>query len=103
VIFQRGLKKRNIEWPVTIEASSLSLITQYVADDRGIGVSVLLPELVDRPNIHMIVLHDFEMMEVAALWRGEPTPLLRAFLEESQRYASELWPEWAGASAKKVS
>lgn len=101
VLFQRGLKKRNVEWPVTIEASSLSLITQYVADDRGIGVSVLLPELVNRPNIQMIVLNDFEMLEVAALWRGELSPLLRAFLEESQRYASELWPEWAGALEKE--
>ena len=96
VIFQRGLKKRGVEWPVTIEASSLSLITQYVADGRGVGVSVLLPELVKRPNVQMIVLDDFEMLEVAALWRGELSPLLRAFLEESQRYASELWPEWAG-------
>ena len=96
VIFQRGLKKRGVEWPVTIEASSLSLITQYVADGRGVGVSVLLPELVKGPNIQMIVLDDFEMMEIAALWRGELSPLLRAFLEESQRYASELWPEWAG-------
>jgi DNA-binding transcriptional LysR family regulator len=87
---------------VTIEASSLSLITQYVADDRGVGVSLMLPELVNRPNIHMIVLQDFEMLEVAACWRGEPTPLLRAFLEESQRYASEHWPEWAGAPVKKA-
>jgi DNA-binding transcriptional LysR family regulator len=96
VIFQRGLKKRAVEWPVTIEASSLSLITQYVADGRGVGVSVLLPELVKRPNVQVFVLEDFEMLEVAALWRGELTPLLRAFLDESQRYASELWPAWAG-------
>ena len=99
VIFQRGIKKRGVEWPVTIEASSLSLITQYVADGRGVGVSVLLPELVKRPNVQLIVLDDFDMLEVAALWRGELTPLLRAFLEESQRYARELWPEWAGVKA----
>lgn len=100
VIFQRGLKKRGVQWPVTIEASSLSLITQYVADGRGVGVSVLLPELVQRPNLQTFVLDDFEMLDVAALWRGELTPLLRAFLDESQRYASELWPEWAGEKGK---
>ena len=98
VLFQRGLKKRGVVWPVTIEASSLSLISQYVTDGRGAGVSVLLPELVKRPNLHVIVLHDFDFLEVAALWRGELTPLLRAFLEESQRYASEMWPEWAGGA-----
>ena len=99
VVFQRGLKKRGVEWPVTIEASSLSLITQYVADGRGVGVSVLLPELVKRPNIQVFVLDDLEMLDVVALWRGELSPLLRAFLDESQRYARELWPEWAGGKA----
>lgn len=102
VLFQRGLKKRNAEWPVTIEASSLSLITQYVADGRGVGVSILLPELVNRPNTRMIVLDDFEMLDVAAVWRGELSPLLRAFLEESQRYARELWPDWAGEKTRRT-
>jgi len=102
VIFQRGLKKRGIEWPVAIEASSLSLITQYVADGRGVGVSVLLPELVKRPGIEVLVLDDFDMLEVAALWRGELSPLLRSFLEESKRYAREMWPDWAGEAATKT-
>jgi len=35
VVFQRGLRKRRVTWPVTIEASSLELIMQYVADGRG--------------------------------------------------------------------
>jgi DNA-binding transcriptional LysR family regulator len=101
VLFQRGLKRRGVEWPVTIEASSLSLITQYVADGRGVGISVLLPELAERPNIRMHVLDDFDMVDVAALWRGELTPLLRAFLEESQNYAREMWPDWAGSSGEQ--
>lgn len=96
VIFQRGLKKRGVDWPVTIEASSLSLITQYVADGRGVGVSLFLPELVKTPGVQVVTLDDFDMLEVAALWRGEPTPLLQRFLEESHRYAREKWPDWAG-------
>jgi DNA-binding transcriptional LysR family regulator len=102
VIFQRGLKRRGIEWPVAIEASSLTLITQYVADGRGLGVTVLLPELVEKPGVQMLPLKEFELLEVAALWRGEPTPLLRAFLEESQRYASEKWPGWAAENGRST-
>lgn len=97
VIFQRGLRKRGVEWPVTIEASSLSLITQYVTDGRGIGVSLLLPELAKSPRVQFVRLDDFDMMEVAALWRGEASPLLRGFLEESHRYAREKWPDWAAS------
>ena len=52
------------------------------------------------PVTRKIVLEDFDMVDVAACWRGEPTPLLRAFLEESQRYASENWPDWAGSQPK---
>jgi DNA-binding transcriptional LysR family regulator len=100
VLFQRGLKKRGVEWPVAIEASSLTLISQYVADGRGAGVTVMLPELVKAPGVQAIVLDDFERLEVAAVWRGELSPLLRAFMEESQRYAAEHWPEWAGAPGR---
>jgi DNA-binding transcriptional LysR family regulator len=102
VIFQRGLRKRGVEWPVTIEASSLSLITQYVADGRGAGVSLRLAELIGAPQVKALPLDGFDMLNVAALWRGEPTPLLRAFLDESQRYATEMWPGWAQADGKKV-
>lgn len=94
VIFQRGLRRLGVEWPVTIEASSLTLITQYVADGRGMGVTVGLSELVKAPHVQVLALDGFDRMEVAAVWRGELTPLLRDFLAEGGRYAQEMWPEW---------
>jgi DNA-binding transcriptional LysR family regulator len=100
VLFQRGLRKRGIDWPVTIEASSLHLITQYVADGRGAGASLMLDELVNHAKVKVLSLEGFDTMEVAALWRGEVSPLLRAFLDESQRYAREMWPDWTAERAK---
>ncbi|MDO8544206.1 MAG: LysR family transcriptional regulator [Opitutaceae bacterium] len=100
VLFQRGLRKRGIDWPVTIEASSIDLITQYVAAGRGAGLSLMMKELVNNPGVRVLPLDDFERLEIAALWRGEGTPLLRAFLNESSRYAHELWPEFAVAVGK---
>ncbi len=101
VIFQRQLRKRGIDWAVTIEASSMELITKYVADGRGAGVSVMLPEVVKHPRMQVLALDGFELMEIAALWNGEPSPMVRALLEEGQRYIRELWPETASADTLK--
>jgi DNA-binding transcriptional LysR family regulator len=93
VVFQRGLRRRGVDWPVTIEASSIDLITQYVAAGRGAGISLALEELVTHPKVRVLPLPDFELLEIVALWRGEKSPLISAILEESRRYAAELWPE----------
>jgi DNA-binding transcriptional LysR family regulator len=93
VLFQSGLRRRGIDWPVTIEASSIELITDYVANGRGAGVSVMLPEIVRHPRVQVLELAGFETMAMAALWHGEPAPVLRDFLEEGLRYAREKWAE----------
>ena len=93
-LFKKGLQRRRIEWPPAIEASSLELITQYVANGDGIGVSVNLPGVSRHPQVRILPLEGFDPVEVAALWHGEPTCLIRAVLEEGQRYVRQLWPEW---------
>lgn len=96
VVFQRGLRKRGITWPVAIEASSLDLITRYVGDGRGAGVTVMLPELWQNPGVRVLPLEGFDSLEVVALWNGEASPLVRAMLEEGRRYVAENWPDWVG-------
>ena len=39
-LFKKGLRRRRIDWPPAIEASSLDAIRQYVANGYGIGVNV---------------------------------------------------------------
>jgi DNA-binding transcriptional LysR family regulator len=95
VVFQRGLRKRRVTWPVAIEASSLELITQYVADGRGAGVSVMMSEFVKKPRVRVLALEGFDPLEVVALWHGDKSPLVRALLEEGRLYTKENWPEWA--------
>lgn len=92
VVFQRQLRKRSIDWAVTIEASSMELITKYVADGLGAGVSVMLPEVISHPRVQVLPLEGFELLEIVALWKGELSPLMRAVLEEGQVYIRELWP-----------
>ena len=70
----------------------MDLVTRYVANGYGIGLSVNAAEVVRHPRVRVLPLDDFEAVEIAALWNGEPTPRIRALLEESQRYVAQQWP-----------
>ena len=94
-LFHRGLQQRKVEWPQAIEASSMDLVTRYVANGYGIGLSVNAAEVVRHPQVRVLPLEGFEPLEIAAMWSGEPSPLIRAVLEEAQRYVTQHWPEWA--------
>ncbi len=91
-LFRKGLQQRQVDWPQSIEASSMDLVTRYVANGYGIGLSVNAAEVVRHPRVRVLPLDDFEAVEIAALWNGEPTPRIRALLEESQRYVAQQWP-----------
>lgn len=91
-LFQGGLKRLNVTWPVSFEASSLGLTLQYVANGDGVGVSIGVPDLVQHPKVRVLPLDGFDRLELAAVWQGEPSPVLRALLDEMQRYTAQFWP-----------
>jgi DNA-binding transcriptional LysR family regulator len=93
--FQEGLKRQGIVWRPAIETTSLELVTWYVANGHGIGVNIGLPELIRHRDVRVLPLDDFGPVAVNTLWRGEPTPVLRAVLEEAQRYVRKNWPQFA--------
>jgi DNA-binding transcriptional LysR family regulator len=93
--FQAGLQKRRVAWPVSTEASSLDLITQYVANGDGYGVSINLPDLVKHRDVRVLPLEGFDPLELGMLWRGDPSPLLRLALQHIQAYVRETWPDAA--------
>jgi len=95
--FQRDLKRRGLVWPQTLEATSLDLVTRYVANGDGIGVNVLSAPGVRTRGVRLLPLEGFSPVTVGALWRGELTPLNRAMLEAVRSYAAQTWPEWAAA------
>jgi DNA-binding transcriptional LysR family regulator len=93
--FQRGLKKRGVTWPQTIEATSIELVADYVANGDGFGVSIAIASVVRRKEVRALPLPGFDPMTIGVLWRGEPSPLVRAAIEIVRGYAHETWPEWA--------
>jgi DNA-binding transcriptional LysR family regulator len=93
--FQKELKRRGVVWQQGVEATSVELVTRYVSHGEGYGVNVAIPEVIAHREVRALPLEGFEAMTMGLLWRGEPAPLVRAMIEEAQRYAREHWPKWA--------
>ncbi len=85
--FQQGLSQLGLAWPPSIEASSLEMIENYVADGNGIGLSIAMPTRKPRKEVRVLSLDGFAPIILAVLWQREPTPLMQAFLEEIKRRA----------------
>lgn len=71
----------------------MELVTRYVAMGEGVGVNVAVPDIIRHPQVRVLPLEDFNLIELAAVWSGELTPLLRAVLGELQRHAAKHWPQ----------
>jgi len=90
--FQQGLSRVGVDWFPSIEVSSIDLIQTYVAAGFGIGLSVLVPKAPLLPQVRPVPLptSDFPPVAVGALWRGKPSALLQAFLDELRLKAKRL-------------
>ncbi len=85
--FQDGLRSLSVEWTPTLELSSLELIATYVENDYGFGLSLALPGTKFSRRLKALELPGFPRVDFGLVWRGEPTPFLKALLAESQRRA----------------
>ncbi len=88
--FQQRLNELGVDWFPSIEASSVDLIETYVANELGIGVSVAVPRKVPPVGVRVLPLPGFAPVVIGAMWRGQTTPLMQAFLEEVKLRAKEL-------------
>ena len=90
--FQQGLARLGVDWFPRIEVSSVDLIETYVANGFGIGLSVLVPNARLSPKVRPVPLPDFAPVILGALWRGKPSALLQAFLDETRLRAKHFSP-----------
>ncbi len=88
--FQEGLARLGVDWPPSVEASSLEIISPSVLEGYGIGLSVAVPGKPFPRGLQMLPLDGFKPVELGALWYGELNTVEKAFLEEIQRRASNL-------------
>jgi DNA-binding transcriptional LysR family regulator len=88
--FQAGLTKLGVDWFPAIEVSTIDLVETYVASGHGIGLSIAVPKKKQRPDLRALPLDDFPPVNFGMLWQGKPTPILQAFLADSQQAAQVL-------------
>jgi DNA-binding transcriptional LysR family regulator len=88
--FQQGLGRLGVDWFPRVEINSTDGIEVYVAGGFGIGLSVRVPKAEISPKVRLLDLAGFAPVLVAAVWRGKPTPPLRALLDEMQAAARRL-------------
>jgi DNA-binding transcriptional LysR family regulator len=90
--FQQGLARLEVDWFPSIEVSSIDLIQTYVASGFGIGVSVLVPKAPPAPGVRTLPLPpaQFPVVVVGALWRGRPSAIVQAFVDELRLKARAL-------------
>lgn len=95
--FQKDLKRRGVTWPQAVEATSVELVTRYVANGDGCGVSLGISTAIKHRNVRALPLTGFAPLTMGLLWRGEPTALVRAVIEAVRNYSHDTWPDWAVA------
>ncbi len=88
--FQQDLSRLGVDWFPRIEINSTDSIEAYVAGGFGIGLTVAAPKARMSPKVRALELPGFAPVLLAALWRGKPTPPLRALLDEMQAAARRL-------------
>ena len=88
--FQEGLARRKADWFSGIEVSTVDLVQTYVAHGYGIGVTVGVPRTKYHPQVRVLVLEDFPVMDFGVLWQGQRTPVLDMMLNLVERAANAL-------------
>ena len=93
--FRRELKRRGVTWPHVIEATSLDLVTSYVANGDGIGLNVLTASRAKNRDVRLLPLEGFAPVTMGAIWRGEASHVVQAVIDGVREYTRETWPERA--------
>ena len=100
--FREMLSKRELEWPASIEVSSLELIEIYAANGFGIGLGFDLPDRKLNPQLRSLPIAEMPAIRVGALWRGKLTPLLQHLLDSFRSRARMFVPPPGSQSSSET-
>lgn len=95
--FFQELKSQGATWPHVVEATSLDLVTRYVANGDGIGLNVLVDRKARQPGVRTLPLPGFSPLTMGALWRGQASETVAAVIEGVRNHVKATWPDWACA------
>ncbi len=89
-LIQEEFSARNIDWPVTVEVSSLDAAKEYVAKGFGVGMGVAVPGEQLPKGVRTLKPSGFEPLVIGALWQGQLKPVAEKFLEAARLRSREL-------------
>jgi DNA-binding transcriptional LysR family regulator len=84
---QELLKRRGLEWPLGIEVTAADLIDVYVETGFGIGLTVAAPGREFSKGLRGIPVDGIAPIELAALWKGNLTPVTQELLVQLKNHA----------------
>ncbi|NNE90680.1 MAG: LysR family transcriptional regulator [Verrucomicrobiales bacterium] len=92
LLFQAGLKKRDLQWDPSMEVSEVGLIERYVSDGFGYGITLNIPGIAWPKTVRAIRLPaaDFAPVVVGVLHMGNLKAVGNRFVKVAQAYAKEL-------------
>ena len=77
---QELLKRRDLEWPATIEVTAADLVDVYVEAGFGIGLTIAVPGREFSKALRAIPVEGIPPIQLAALWKGEATGIMQDLL-----------------------
>ena len=86
-LFQEGLRKRKVDWYASLEVSSLDIISRFVAEGFGVGLSLATPRQISGDQVRQLPLDGFPGVQFGAMWLGRLSPLGQILLEEAKTEA----------------
>ncbi len=95
--FFQELKAQGATWPHVVEATSLDLVTRYVANGDGIGLNVLVDRKARPKDVRIVPLPGFSPLTMGAVWRGQASETVQAVIDDVRAYAKATWPDWVCA------
>lgn len=70
-LFTQTLRQMKLRWPVSLEVNSTDMITGYVSNGLGIGITVRSPGHLFPKDVKVFDLKDFPPLPIILIWRGE--------------------------------
>lgn len=89
-LFQREMTRRGLVWQTSIETSSQDLVSIYVRNGFGSGLSVETPKLHADSGLRVLPLAGFPDLPIGAFWRGQLTEIGQSLVEALDAHSKEV-------------
>lgn len=92
-LFERGLRKHNLHWPVRMEVRTADLALEYASRGFGVGVGHRIPQGRIPKGVTMMPLKGFPPLVICAMWRGRLGALATGALDGMREIAAAVRAE----------